>query len=188
MAETKSPVNECGNLPIAVLSKFDSRGRLLGELNQMDQRSIGLSLARTSISAVDLYAEPVATLDADTMNASSGKRFLREAKCTLSNLLISFSEEYPPFDDSGEAVVLGLAKQPFASIHSLSRFIDGFHNPLGSTRAILDVFPIVCRTLNSQIGLKDRGSCSPSWRFQVRCRLSTNPPVDQEYWLHRILR
>jgi hypothetical protein len=82
----------------------------------MDQQSIVLYLSRKGLSAVAIHDNLVATLDAEAVSYPLSSRG--------DICLVQFAGPLPPrkhqVDDSGHAIRLPLADQPFASIRELS--------------------------------------------------------------------
>jgi hypothetical protein len=61
--------------------------------NEIDERSIGLNLARKGISVMDIEKDLVATLGSDTMGNCSVTHFLRGAKFPWPDAPTTFSED-----------------------------------------------------------------------------------------------
>jgi hypothetical protein len=87
----------------------------------MDQRSIVLYFARQELSAIAICHDLLATLGQEAVSDSSMTHCLRLVTFVSSNSPANIPETEPQFDDCDQAVLLALAKQPFASILQLAR-------------------------------------------------------------------
>jgi hypothetical protein len=82
----------------------------------MDQQSIVLYLSRKGLSALAIHDDLVATLGGEAVSYPSVARDLHEAIFASSNPLDPVPSPENPLNDSGQAILLALADQLFASI------------------------------------------------------------------------
>jgi hypothetical protein len=87
----------------------------------MDQRLIVLSLTRKELSVIAIHHDLVVTLAPEAVSYSSVARYLRIAIFVSSNSPANVPEAECQFDDCDQAILLSLAKQPFASVRELAR-------------------------------------------------------------------
>jgi hypothetical protein len=85
-------------------------------MDEMNQRLIFLNFARKGSSTVVIDIYLVSRPGSNSVSDGSLTSCLREAKRPPHSHLITSSEEKPPSDNSGEAVLFELTEQLFTSI------------------------------------------------------------------------
>jgi hypothetical protein len=88
----------------------------LRDVQNTEQRSIVLYLARNGLSPFTIHDDRVTTLRADAMNYSSVTSYLRDAGFSSSNQPRTSLKPEARLNDCDHAILLTLAEQPFVSV------------------------------------------------------------------------
>jgi hypothetical protein len=119
--EARRPKQKSHNMSQESLRLSFCVNQTFRNINQVDQRSIVLYLARKELSATAIHHDLVTTLGLEAVSYSSVTGYLRAAIFVWSNSHVNIPETEPQFDNFDQAVLLALAERPFASIQELGR-------------------------------------------------------------------